>query len=439
MILKSSSDKLHTAVPDSRTITRVELDNGIVVLVVENTHTQSVVMSGALRVGMIDEPWQAHNGLAAMTASALMMGTTRSDFDSIHQRLEDVGADLEVYGGLARTGFGGKALAEDLSLLVGLLAEVLREPNFPEDQVERLRGERLTWLQYMAQDTRTQVARAFRQALYPVDHPYHYASSGTLDTLPNITLDALRDFHRRHYGPQGMVFSIVGAVQPQEAIEIVRQYFGDWHNPAQSPMPALPSLGLHHADAVQSVTIPGKTQADLILGVRGPSRFSSYFYSANLGNSVLGQFGMMGRIGDRLREREGLAYYVYSRLDGRPGPGPWTIAAGVNPEHVERAVALLKDELRTLVDQPISADELRDNQDYFTRRVPLQLETNEGVSGVLLTMEIYQLGLDFLRGYQDMIYSMSSADIHAAFQRYWDLDNLVIAVAGPPASDMDET
>lgn len=123
--------------------------------------------------------------------------------------------------GIHQTSFNGKALAEDLPTLINLLADVLRHPSFPEAPVERLRGEILTGLQYRQQDTRYRANRAFREALYPDTHPYHYSSRGTLETLPGLTTADLASFHARHYGPRGMVITIVGAVRADDAIRII--------------------------------------------------------------------------------------------------------------------------------------------------------------------------------------------------------------------------
>ena len=131
--------------PSSQNITRVVLDNGITILVYENFAAQSVVLQGSLQIGSAYEPLD-QNGLAALTASALMRGTTTRDFTAIHEALEDVGADIGVSSGWYRTNISGKSLAEDLPILLDVLADVLRNPTLPEALVDRLRGEVLTGL-----------------------------------------------------------------------------------------------------------------------------------------------------------------------------------------------------------------------------------------------------------------------------------------------------
>ncbi|GAB4523522.1 MAG: hypothetical protein OHK0046_37310 [Anaerolineae bacterium] len=418
------------SVPNAATITREVLDNGVTILVYENFTSPSVVLTGSFHAGSIYDPGDK-TGLAALTASALMMGTQSHDFDALHARLEDIGADLGIGAATHRASFNGKALAEDLPVLVDLLAQSLRTPVFPEDHVERLRGERITWLQYSQQDTRWLAARQFREMLYPPHHPYHYSTRGTLETLPTFTLEDVRTFHRHHYGPRGLVIAIVGAVKAEKAVTIVRQALGDWQNPEQPPFATLPDIKAPVRSVRTAETVAGKTQTDVVIGTLGPSRFAEDYMAASLANSVLGVFGMMGRVGDVVREREGMAYYAYSRLEGGTGPGSWSISAGVNPLNLERAIDLATQEIRRLTEEPISAEDLADNQAYFTGRLPLQLESNEGLAGTLHSMEIFELGLDYLLRYRDMVYSLTVDAVQQAARRYLNPDALVMGVAGP--------
>jgi zinc protease len=418
------------SLPGAHNITRVELENGITVLAYENFAAQSVVITGSLEAGALHyEPYGT--GIPSLTASALMRGTQSRDFGAFHAALEDIGADLNISAGVHSVGFNGKALAEDLPVLLDLLNDALRYPAFPAEPVERLRGEILTMLQYRQYDTGYRANRAFRQQTYPAAHPYHHTTRGTLETLPQVTLDDLHTFHRDHYGPRGMVLVIVGAVQAAEAVEMARARLGDWHNPAQPERRTLPSLDPIQQTRRVDTPIPGKSQSDLVIGVPGPSRRADDFRAATLANSVFGQFGMMGRIGDVVREQMGLAYYAYSSVEGGQGPGAWSVSAGVNPQNIERAIEAIRAEIARLIAEPVTEEELADNQAYFTGILPLQLESNEGLAGTLLNTETYDLGLDYLLTVRDKIRALTREDLLAAARHYWNPAALVISVAGP--------
>jgi zinc protease len=205
----------------------------------------------------------------------------------------------------------------------------------------------------------------------------------------------------------------------------------DWQNPAQPPRRTLPPLESIRETRRVDTPIPGKSQSDLIIGVPGPSRRADDYRAATLANSIFGQFGMMGRIGDVVREQMGLAYYAYSSVEGGQGPGAWSVSAGVNPQNVERAIEAIRAEIAHLIAEPVTEEELADNQAYFTGILPLQLESNEGLAGTILSMETYDLGLDYLLTVRDHIRALTRDDLLAAARHYWNPAALVISVAGP--------
>ena len=421
---------LHS-LPGPDDITRLKISNGIVVLARPNFNSPSVALTGYLAAGAIFDR-DEKLGLADFTASALMRGTTQRDFQGIYDALESAGASLGFDSGTHTTTFGGKALAEDLDLLLELLSEALRQPVFPDEQVERLRAQLLTGLQIRAQDTGEMASMAFDQIVY-AGHPYSRPEDGYIETVQAITRQDLVDHHRRYFGPRGMVIVVVGAVEPTRVIERVEKALGDWRNPEQPEQPALPPLSPLLATQSQRVEIPGKYQSDIVMGVAGPPRRSPEFMAASLGNSVLGQFGMMGRIGDVVRERAGLAYYASSSLSGGLGPGPWSVSAGVAPANVDKVIDLIREEIARFVSAPVLAEELADSQANFIGRLPLTLESNSGVAGALLNLERYRLGLDYYRRYHDLVQAVTVDNVLEAARRYLHPDQMGIGIAGPSA------
>jgi zinc protease len=213
-------------------------------------------------------------------------------------------------------------------------------------------------------------------------------------------------------------------------VEIVGETFGDWsvHGRLESPdlPPVRPMQGLKR----RSVNIAGKAQADLVIGAPGPTRPSPDFMAAALGNNILGQFGMMGRIGHAVREQAGLAYYAYSSLSAGIGPGPWYVAAGVAPPDVEEAIALIYQEIGDFTSQPVSQEELEDSQAHFIGSLPLSLESNAGIASALVRLERFHLGLDYYQRYADLVRSVNVKQVLLAAQSYLAVESLGVAVAG---------
>jgi zinc protease len=417
------------ALPGPEDTTRFELPNGIVLLVRSNFHAPSVLLSGYMSVGSHLDPLEKL-GLAYFTSLSLMRGTRRRTFQQVFDALESAGAGLGFGSSVHTTGFSGRALAEDLPLLLELFAETVRQPAFPSRQVERLRSQILTGLLIRAQDTGAVASMAFDQALFP-NHPYGRPEDGYAETIRAIRRQDLSDFHARYFGPRGMVVVLVGAVTPEAALAGVQRALGDWRNPLQPAAiefpPVLPLLG----SLRRHLPLPGKAQTDLLLGTHGPQRKSPDYIPASLGNSVLGQFGMMGRIGGVVREQSGLAYEASTGLSAWIAGGSWEVSAGVNPANLQRAIDLILVELARFVREPVTWEELHDSQSNFIGRLPLSLESNMGVANALLNIERFGLGLDYYRLYPALVAAVTPEMILETAQRYLDLEKLAIISSGP--------
>lgn len=419
----------HQQYPGPETIRRVTLPNGLTILAYENFASESVVIEGLVRAGSLGESAE-QAGLASFTAALLDRGNERRSFAEIYEALESVGADVSFSGGRHTTDFGASGLVEDVDLTLGLLADSLRRPTFPPAQVEQMRGQILTGLVIRANDTGRMAQLAFNDLLYP-DHPYGRSSSGYEHTIQTISRADILDFHRRFYGPQGMILTIVGAIKAEEAVERVTAVFADWRNPHQQPLPAAPPAPRPDSLRRVHVPMPDKAQADLILGLPGPLRAAPDYLDASLMNTILGVFGMMGRIGQSVREEKGLAYYAYSQLQGGLGPSPWIAAAGVAPDDIEGAIAAIRAEISRIQQEPVPVEELADSQAYRIGSMPVGLETNSGLSSIICDMELYDLGLDFLLRFPDLIREITPERVRAAAQKYLSTEQLAIAVAGP--------
>jgi len=228
-----------------------------------------------------------------------------------------------------------------------------------------------------------------------------------------------------------MVISVVGAIEPRRGAAVVRRVLGSWRNPGQPDCEVPGDPRLLRATTRRHHKIAGKAQADLIIGTNGPRRTDPRWLAASLGNSVLGQFGMMGRVGKSVREESGLAYYAYSSLSAGLGPGAWTVSAGVNPANVERASELIIRELKRFRERGVTQEELADSKANFIGRLPLSLESNAGVASALLNIERFQLGLDYYQRYAERVQAVTRAQVLEAARAFIDPERLAVASAGP--------
>jgi len=413
--------------PDS--IARKTLANGITVLSYNNPNVSSVYLIGLLDCGSALDP-QDKIGLAHYTASMLSRGTTRRNFQSFHEELENRGASLTFSCGTNDTWFRGKALAEDLEILFDLTADSLRHPAFTQEYFDRLRAQLLASLAIREQDTAENASLLFDQYLFP-GHPYGQPQDGYPVTIQAIQREDLLRFHQDHYTPNHMIMVVTGAVTPELAFGLAERYFADWQDPhgksaAGIPLPPKPEGLIRKHRFMEE-----KSQVDLIMGTLGPKRTCEDYLPVYLGNNILGQFGLMGRIGESVRTRSGLAYYASSSISAWADTGTWEFSAGANPENLEKTIDLMRKEIRRYVNSPVTQEELEDSKSNLVGRLPLSLESNAGLANAILAIEHFNLGMDYYQRYAGLIDSITAGQILGASQKYLDADNLVIASAGP--------
>jgi len=425
----AETNSIWKQLPGPESIRRTQTKNGITVLTFPNIHTRSVYLIGMMESGSAHEP-REKLGLAHFTAGMLTRGTQKRPFSEFHTMMEEKGANLGFTCSTRHTSFSGRALAEDADLLIDLAADGLIRPAFEEQYVERLRGQLLASLAIREQDTSENVSMVFDRLLFP-GHPFGDPVDGFPETIRDITREDMMAFHDRYYSPRGMIIAAAGGVDPQEIAQLVEKHFGEWQG-AGERVPDVPDLPPGPNQIIRSHKhLEDKSQVDLEMGCYGPARTSDDYIPVYLGNNILGQFGLMGRIGDAVRSKAGLAYSASSSVSGWDGSGTWEFGAGTSPDNLEQAIELIRGEIRRYLAEPVTQEELDDSRSHLIGRMPLSLESNPGLANALLTMERFGLGLDYYQKYPGRLKKISAQDILEASRKYLDADKLVVASAGP--------
>jgi zinc protease len=364
-------------------------------------------------------------GLAVLTASGLTRGTRQRSFEQINEAVDAAGMSLHSGAGRHLSSVSARCLSEDFDMAVELLADVARNPTFPEREIAQLRGQMLTGLRQADDDTGAVADRRFRELLYPAGHPYRLRTHGYQDTVASLGPADLAAFHGARFGPAGAFCVVVGDVRIDAAVQVLGGALGDWQGADSAPVEiATPPPPLAQQ---QEVPLAGKTQSDVVLGIPGIRRADPDYYALRMANMFLGRLGLMGRLGETVREAQGLAYGVHSELDAGLG------RAGVNPANVDQALAAIDVELRRVREGGVTADELVRGQRYSTGTMVLHLETNDGVAGLIQDIEVFGLGLDFAERYPDIVDALTLDTVNAAAAQYLPrLQDTVRVVAGPP-------
>jgi zinc protease len=408
---------------------RADLPNGAVVLGQARPGEPSVSVRLRVDAGAVAEP-EPKAGLASMTGRMLTRGTASKSAAEINEMTDALGSSIGADAGRHSAELSFRCLAEDLPTMLGLAAEMLRQPSFPDDELEKVRAQMLTGIQEADNDTRATADRIMRRLAFPAPNPLGRRVSGDAASVSSLRRDDLLAFHGDRYAPSSLTAAIVGGI-PSFAVarDLVLAAFADWTGPVVSSIEVPPPPGRSTVERTKT-TIPGKSQADVAIGFPTISRLDPAFYALDLANLVLGRLGLMGRLGATVRDRHGLAYYVFSQIEpGREG-SLWVSRAGVDPSNVDRAIDGVVDELRLLREHGVTPDELEDAKNYLVGVLPLALETNDGVASMLLAIEYYGLGLDYVDRYPALIGRVDANAVIDAARRI-DPDALVIGVAEP--------
>ena len=416
--------------PGTHNFQRATLPNGIVLLT--QARPESETVSGAIRIAAgqgstgVDRP-----GLAALTGRMLNRGTAERSFDEFNEAIDRLGASVGVDTGRDDVSVSFHCLEEDVDAVLALVADFIQGPTFPADELERVRQQTLTGIREQENDTRAAASRALRELLYPDGHPYRMQVSGEIDTVSAFSRDELADYHQRYFGPAVTTVAMVGAFPDLDAAtNLIQRHLGDWSvavPPVQTPAPG----SAPGRTARKSRAVPGKSQSDLAAAFPTIPRSHPDYYALNVANVILGQLGLMGRLGADVRDDQGLAYYVYSRLSAGTVGSTWQASAGVDPGNVERALEAITAQLRRLRAEPVTADELADAKSYLTGSLPVGLESPGGVVQLLLTIEEFDLGQDYLDRYPHIIEALTAAELLTAAQTHLDPDRLAVGIAGP--------
>ena len=410
--------------------TRKVFQNGLTLIVRENHSSPSLVVYVDIAAGSAYDPSDAP-GLANFTARMLERGSTGMSGPLIAETLDSSGTELHFACDRDRAAVVAHMLKEKLPLVMEVLAQMLEEPVFPEGEVDKLRVQIITALGEASHDTQQVAVDRAYERIYPFGHPYRHKVEGDVKSIRSVRREDIVQFFKTYYGPRAVTIVLSGDVSTREAERLAEKFFGAWKTdqPSKNPTVLAPPLTLE--TKWEKVNIPDKTQVDIAAGFRGIARDNPDYYALYLMNTILGRFGMGGRLGRTIREDQGLAYYVVSAFIPYRYAGPFLVRAGVNPAHVDRAVREIRNGVLKMRDEGVSSQELQESKDFIIKSLPRQLETNGAVAAALADIQFYNLGLDYFERYPDLINAVSAKDVLRVAREYLYPDSLSIILAGP--------
>ena len=410
---------------------RQVLNNGTVVIAKHSPLTPAVTVHASFAAGSIYDP-AGQNGLAQFCSKVIDRGSLQRDRDQIADELENRGVSMSVSVNRHALQLVLTCLVEDLALTLGILADIVMHAQYPESEVRNKRGELVTLIRQDEDSPAAVAGEATMAALYGDAHPYGKRPRGSVDSIETITRPALLAFHAARITPPTLSLVMVGDVEPAAAIAAAERALGGWrgapHGDVELSEPVTPP-----ARSVRVIPMMSKSQADISYGFAAVRRADPEYYAYWLMNNILGQFSIGGRLGERIRERQGMAYYAFSGLDANVIRGPLLIRAGVSADNVEKAIASIDQELTAMAAEGPTAAELQESRQYLVGSMPRNLETNLGIATFLQTEEFFHLGLDYDLRVPEILGAVTRDGVHEAARRTLDPLRAVVVVAGPYA------
>jgi zinc protease len=408
---------------------RQVLPNGVTVIAKETRTTPAVTIYAGLHAGTIYDPPDV-GGVSHFVSRTLDRGTASYTGDQIAEELDSRGVSLGINVNRNAISLICNCLVEDFESVLGLLAEIIMRPTFPATEVDTRRGEIVTLLKQDADNPAAVAAEDLMRLLYGEAHPYGRPTRGTLASVERIDGPMLQQFHSDRFLPGAMSLALVGDIEAQRGIDAVAAAFGAWKaGPLRQPV--VPEIPPAQARRVHLTPMMNKAQADVAYGFTTILRSDPRYYAYWLMNNILGQYSLGGRLGETIRERQGMAYYAFSSLDANVIPGPLMIRAGVNPSNVERAVASIDEELFKIAAEGPTDRELAESKQYLIGSMPRTLETNIGIATFLQTSEFFGLGLDYDVRVPGLLRAVTREQVHEAAREVLVPSRAIVTVAGP--------
>jgi zinc protease len=411
------------------------LKNGLQVVLLESHkvptfNMQMVVLSG----GLADKP--DYHGLASFTAGLLREGTTKRSSKDIAEQVDALGATLAANAGLSSltSVVSTSGLIENLDQTLELFADVVRNPTFPQAEVDKYKTRTLAQLQFQRSIPQFLAAEQFNRAIYGTGHPASFVVPPA-ESIKKLTSKDLADFHATYYRPNNAILAIVGDVTMKDIMPKLEKAFGDWQK-GDVPAVNIPAAPAQSESRIYLIDRPGSVQTVLQLGTLGIERTSPDYFAVLLADRVLGG-GPSGRLFLNLREDKGYTYGAYSNFGGSKFRGTWISSSEVRTDVTEGAMKEFMYELNRLRNEPVPAGELDNAKRAIIGSFALSLEQPTTLLQNIVTQKIYNLPADYWDTYPQKVAAITAADVQQVAQKYLDLGHLQVVAVGDASKARD--
>ena len=409
--------------------TSFQLPNGLTVLLNERPGLPIVSASLAIKTGSDANPADKP-GLASFTAAMIDEGTQSRSALQIADQVAYLGGSLSTGSTMDATQVNAGSLRRTFPDLLEVMADVVRHPSFPAEEVDRQRASRLASLMQQRENPGQVANTAMAAALYGPTHPYGFTELGTEAANKAITRDDMQKFWAQNFVPNNAALIVSGQISAAELRPLAEKVFGDWARGT----PAQPALGAPATTSARVVLVdkPGAPQTQVRVASIGVARATPDYEALNVMNETLGGL-FSSRINLNLREQHGYTYGARSQFVFRRSAGPFFVASGVRTDVTAPAVAEIFKEVRRIREAPLTPDELNLAKDSIVRSLPSEFETSSRMTNSTAAIYIYDLGLDYYTKAPARLSAVTADQVKAAAEKYLVPGNLLVVAVGDRA------
>ena len=416
-------------------VKRIVLPNGLTVLALAVPNSGTISLAGSMRAGSY---FGSHEKslVPELTAYMLTKGSTEASKADLAEQLEAMGTGLGFSTSPFSVDFKATVVKDDAAAYLTLVGNVLRAPLFEQGELAKSLKEFDAFVRNGSSDTERLAGIRLSQALYGKDVVYHDKDAAALLVeLAVINRDDLVAYHAGHYSPKGMILTIVGDIDLDNVLELLPAALTEWQGADVKSVTIAPVAAPAAAQRID-VPVAGKASVNILIGLPADlKRTDAGFAAAKIASAALGLDTLSSRLGLVVREKNGLTYGITCGFENvTAGFAPWKIELSVNPENVEKALALV----RTVVDEyrasGITEKELADEKGRAYGSFVVSLRSSLGLAVALSQFEFNGLGVAGLDGIKAQYDSVTKEEVDAAIRKYFDLDHAVTVVAGSIAS-----
>jgi predicted Zn-dependent peptidase len=368
---------------------RVELDNGVVLLLSQKPDVPLISVSAILRGGAVTDP-ATRSGLTALFASLLEKGAGDRDAAQFAEAVDSAGGQLTASAGLENITISANFLSRDSDLAIELLADMLLRPSLDAEELDKLRGRAINFIRAAKDTNLNAVLPIYGHAFLFGDHAYGNPVGGSETSLANITHEDVLDYYAQQVGGDRLIISVSGNIDTSTIKARLAETFGGWRG-AGGLMPEVPAAAAQAGRRVLLIDKPGATQTYFWIANIGVARSFENRAALNIANTVFGgRFTSM--LNTELRLNSGLTYGARSQLLRPTSPGSVAIVSYTRTDATVEAIDMALGVLGRLRDRGIDADMIDSAQNYILGQFPTALETAEQLGAQLAALEAYGLG-----------------------------------------------